>query len=240
MYSTPSGKPRRCWRGWFALRIEPTQRGKFPQASPDTHSVPGTIDHSELHRVWAFTALVSQIAAQGLPIHYATDQDGSTERYKRPSIILDKLLAHLSMTELHNGSVNNTPYLEDSEEKSARTSFTNEHVEIYTWENTIKFIEGQICLLALLKIPQHTSSSDRIREWSLITLLGNLRISIWNCILISCNKVILQLFSFHLIGFPQDQSEGMRCWWMIGDTLNVWEEGEVGGSMHSSKFTSRK
>jgi len=24
----------------------------------------------------------------------------------------------------------------------------------------------------------------------------------------------MQLFSFNLIGFPQDQREGMRCWWM--------------------------
>lgn len=134
-------------------------------------------------------------------------------------------------------------YLEDSEEKSASTSLTNDHVEFSTWENTMKFIEGQICIFMLLKIPQHTSSSDRISEWSLITLLGNLHISIWNCILISFNKAISQLFSFYLIGFPQDQREGMRCWWMIGlswHTLNVWKEDEVGGSMHSSKFTSRK
>lgn len=123
--------------------------------------------------------------------------------------------------------------------KGARTSLTNEHVEFSTWENSMKFIEGLICFFTPLQIPPHTSSSDRICGWSLITLFGDPHISVWICILISVNKAITQLFSFHLIGFPQDQA----CWWMIGlywHTLNAWKEDEARGSMHSSKFTSWK
>ncbi len=42
VYSTPSVKPGRCWRGWFALRIEPHRggaaEGKFPKAHGHTFS----------------------------------------------------------------------------------------------------------------------------------------------------------------------------------------------------------
>jgi len=159
-----------------------------------------------MHRVGAFTAFLSQLIVRGLPIHHATDQHGSTaERYKRPSIIRDKLLHRLNMTELHNGSVNNKCLILRGEKKarqwgkSARTSLTNEHVEFSTWENPVKFIEGLICIFTPLQIPLHTSSSDRIRGWSLMALFGDPHISVWICILIYVNKAITVCNCLHLI-----------------------------------------
>jgi len=63
---------------------------------------------------------------EGCP--FTMQQISTAERYKRPSIIRDKLLHRLNMTGLHNGSVNNKCLILRGKKKarqwgkSARTS----------------------------------------------------------------------------------------------------------------------